>query len=114
MAKKSKSSDQGPGGIKGFLTKAGSSFYKGGLVAKEWSWWLAKKSGKVGIVVATTSIVVLMPLVFEIAREGQVSLSLFFSFLPCAFHVLVLLFRGKISLNTLICGIKQYFDLLMQ
>lgn len=71
MAKKSK--ENTPGGIKGFLTKAGSSFYKGGALAKDWGWWLAQKSGRVGFIVATTSIVVLMPLVFEISRESQVS-----------------------------------------
>lgn len=38
---------------------------------------VAKMAGNVGFVVATTSIVVLMPLIFEIMREGQVSLRLF-------------------------------------
>ena len=33
---------------------------------------VAQMAGKVGFVVATTSIVVLMPLIFEIMREGQV------------------------------------------
>ena len=61
------------GGIKGFLTRAGASFYAGGLFVKEKGWTLAKKAGNVGFMVATTSIVVLMPLIFEIMREGQVS-----------------------------------------
>ena len=39
---------------------------------KEKGWVLAKKAGNVGFMVATTSIVVLMPLIFEIMREGQV------------------------------------------
>lgn len=60
------------GGVKGFLTRAGKSFYAGGLYLKEKSWMAAKMAGNVGFVVATTSIVVLMPLIFEIMREGQV------------------------------------------
>ena len=60
------------GGIKGFLSRAGKSFYAGGLYVKEKSWMAAKMAGNVGFVVATTSIVVLMPLIFEIMREGQV------------------------------------------
>mmetsp|Transcript_19505 Transcript_19505/g.39118 ORF Transcript_19505/g.39118 Transcript_19505/m.39118 type:complete len:108 (-) Transcript_19505:193-516(-) len=59
------------GGIKGFLTRAGVSFYAGGLFMKEKGWIWAKKAGNVGFMVATTSIVVLMPLIFEIMREGQ-------------------------------------------
>jgi hypothetical protein len=61
------------GGIKGFLTRAGASFYAGGLYFQEKGWVLAKKAGNVGFIVATTAIVVLMPLIFEIVREGQVS-----------------------------------------
>jgi len=61
------------GGIRGFFTRAGTSFLAGGLYAKEKAWTLAKMGGKVGFYVATTSIVVLMPLIFEIMREGQVS-----------------------------------------
>lgn len=59
------------GGIKGFLGRAGKSFYAGGMFFKEKSWMVAKKAGNVAFVVATTSIVVLMPLIFEIMREGQ-------------------------------------------
>ncbi|KAL7428029.1 hypothetical protein ACHAXH_002255 [Discostella pseudostelligera] len=59
------------GGIKGFLTRAGSSFLAGGLYVKEKSWTVAKMAGNIGFMVATTSIVVLMPLIFEIMREGQ-------------------------------------------
>jgi hypothetical protein len=62
-----------PQGLKGFFTRASKSFYEGGLFAKDSSMWLAKWAGKIGFVVATTSMVVLMPLLFEIAREGQVS-----------------------------------------
>ena len=60
------------GGLKGFFTRAGASFYSGGLFVKEKSWMVAQMAGKVGFVVATTSIAVLMPLIFEIMREGQV------------------------------------------
>jgi len=60
------------GGIKGFLTRAGSSFYAGGIYAKEKGFWLAQKAGRIGFIIATTSIVTLMPLIFEITREGQV------------------------------------------
>jgi hypothetical protein len=60
------------GGIKGFLQRAGKSFQVGGLLAKDWGFWLAKKSGRIGFILATTSMVVLMPLMLEIGREAQV------------------------------------------
>ena len=60
------------GGLKGFLSRASKSFLTGGLYAKDKSYWAAEKLCKFGFIVATTSLVVLMPLVFEIAREGQV------------------------------------------
>ncbi|KAL3778260.1 hypothetical protein ACHAWO_011137 [Cyclotella atomus] len=59
------------GGLKGFFYRAGASFYSGGIYVKEKSYMLASIAGKVGFVVATTSIAVLMPLIFEIMREGQ-------------------------------------------
>lgn len=65
-AKKAKTT----GGIKGFLERASSSFAKGGLMAQKYSWILAKKAGSVGFIVATTSIVVMLPLIFEISRES--------------------------------------------
>ena len=71
MAKSITSSKQ-PGGLKGFFLRAGKSFYSGGVFAKDTSLWAAKLLGRVGFVVATTSMVVLMPLVFEIGRETQV------------------------------------------
>lgn len=61
-----------PQGLKGFFLRAGKSFYDGGLFAKETSTWMAKWAGKIGFVIATTSMVVLMPLLFEIGRESQV------------------------------------------
>jgi len=66
------SSDKPVGGIKGFFRKAGNSFYSAGVVARDWSWWLAQKGGHVGIILASTSMVILMPLIFEINREVQV------------------------------------------
>mmetsp|Transcript_34308 Transcript_34308/g.41048 ORF Transcript_34308/g.41048 Transcript_34308/m.41048 type:complete len:113 (+) Transcript_34308:198-536(+) len=59
------------GGLKGFFRKAGKSFYTGGLFATDQSVWMAEKLCKIGFIIATTSIVALMPLIFEIAREGQ-------------------------------------------
>jgi hypothetical protein len=43
-------------GLKGFLTRAGKSFYSGGAWAKDWVFWTAQKSGRVGFVLATTSV----------------------------------------------------------
>ena len=63
------SSERPVGGIKGFLTRAGKSFYAGGLLAKDWTWWLAQRGGQFGLVLASTSMVILMPLIFEINRE---------------------------------------------
>jgi len=73
-----KKSVAAPGGVKGFLSKAGKSFSAGGIWAKDWAFWAAQKSGRVGFIIATTSIVVLMPLVFEIAREAQVRMTFLF------------------------------------
>eukprot|EP00980_Cylindrotheca_fusiformis_P008884 scaffold1900_cov123-Cylindrotheca_fusiformis.AAC.10 len=57
------------GGIKGFFERASKSFSKAGGVAKDWSWWLAGHGARVGLFLASTSMVVLMPLIFEINRE---------------------------------------------
>ena len=57
------------GGVKGFFNRAASSFQKGFQFSKEWSYWLAQKGGTVGLLLASTSMVVLMPLIFEINRE---------------------------------------------
>mmetsp|Transcript_12219 Transcript_12219/g.17610 ORF Transcript_12219/g.17610 Transcript_12219/m.17610 type:complete len:112 (+) Transcript_12219:87-422(+) len=59
------------GGMKGFLSKAGKSFYAGGVWARDMAFWTAQKSGRVGFILATTSMVVLLPLLFEIGRETQ-------------------------------------------
>lgn len=60
------------GGIKGFLQRAGASFNQAGGVAKDWSWWLAGHGARWGLFLASTSMVVLMPLIFEINREIMV------------------------------------------
>jgi len=67
MAPKKRSS----GGLKGFFINAGRSFFTGGLFVRDKSHWLAEKMCKIGYVIATTTVVTFMPLVFEIAREGQ-------------------------------------------
>lgn len=65
-------SDRPVGGIKGFLTKAVQSFSTGGALATQWGYWLAQKAGHIGIIVASTSMVIFLPLIFEINREVQV------------------------------------------
>lgn len=60
------------GGLKGFFQRAGNSFKSGGLFAKDSASWLVAKGAAIGFIVATTSMITLMPLLFEIAREGQV------------------------------------------
>ena len=67
MARKSST-----GGIKGFFERAGKSFTQGFEFSKDWSWWLAQKGGTLGLFLASTSMVVLMPLIFEINREAMV------------------------------------------
>lgn len=59
------------GGLKGFFSKAASSFSTGGAYLKDKSYWLAEKLAKAGFIVATASFVLVMPLIFEISREGQ-------------------------------------------
>lgn len=63
-----------PGGLKGFFIKAGKSFYTGGIFAKDQSYKAAEILCRFGFIFATTCIVAFVPLVFEIAREGQVRL----------------------------------------
>mmetsp|Transcript_18045 Transcript_18045/g.52256 ORF Transcript_18045/g.52256 Transcript_18045/m.52256 type:complete len:111 (-) Transcript_18045:403-735(-) len=59
------------GGVKGFLGKAGRSFYAAGSFTKDKGLWLTQFGAKVGFIIATTSITMLMPLIFEISREAQ-------------------------------------------
>jgi len=60
------------GGVKGFLQRTGKFFYSGGV----WAYDACKVGyiygGKFAFALATTSMLVLMPLLFEIAREGHV------------------------------------------
>ena len=63
----------GGGGIKGFLDKANKPFYFGCLFIEDLGLWSAKTSARFVFVIAATSIVVLMPLIFELVREGKVS-----------------------------------------
>jgi hypothetical protein len=60
------------GGLKGFFTRASNSFIAGGMYCKEKSWIAGRMAANLAFIVATTSMVVLMPLIFEIMREGQV------------------------------------------
>ena len=69
MARTKESSKTKSGGVKGFFTRAASSFQQGFQISKQWSYWLAQKGGTVGLFLASTSMVVLMPLIFEINRE---------------------------------------------
>uniref|UniRef100_A0A7S3LEZ8 Mitochondrial import receptor subunit TOM22 homolog n=1 Tax=Amphora coffeiformis TaxID=265554 RepID=A0A7S3LEZ8_9STRA len=59
------------GGIKGFLQKTGQlgiwTYEKGTTVVQ----WTYRYGGQAAFILATTSMVVLMPLLFEITREAQ-------------------------------------------
>jgi hypothetical protein len=60
------------GGLKGFFERAGHSFWSGGEFLAETGTYLAGWAGKLGFIVATTAMVVFMPLVFELGREPLV------------------------------------------
>lgn len=64
------------GGLKGFLRETGALIYAGGRLVRERGYDALKLGyaygGQVAYSLATLSMVVLMPLLFEIAREGQV------------------------------------------
>ena len=72
------------GGLKGFFQRTGKFFYAGGVYALDFGRTGLKVGykygGKFAFVVATTSLVVLMPLFFEIGREGQVCLCVEYSY----------------------------------
>eukprot|EP00586_Coscinodiscus_wailesii_P013873 CAMPEP_0172499404 /NCGR_PEP_ID=MMETSP1066-20121228/126774_1 /TAXON_ID=671091 /ORGANISM="Coscinodiscus wailesii, Strain CCMP2513" /LENGTH=111 /DNA_ID=CAMNT_0013273133 /DNA_START=94 /DNA_END=429 /DNA_ORIENTATION=+ len=70
MAKKT-TAPSSSGGLKGFLTNAYASFAKGGGLIKQYGYMAAETGGKFAFIVATTSIIVFMPLIFEIVRETQ-------------------------------------------
>ena len=64
------------GGLKGLLQRGGTWAYETGVYTRdkgsESLKWIVKKGGNLAFALATTSMIVLMPLLFEIAREGQV------------------------------------------
>jgi len=66
-----KKSEPVVGGIKGFFQKASVSFTKGGTWLSTQTLWLGQKALYVGFVIASTSFITLMPLLFEIGREVQ-------------------------------------------
>mmetsp|Transcript_11112 Transcript_11112/g.21986 ORF Transcript_11112/g.21986 Transcript_11112/m.21986 type:complete len:113 (-) Transcript_11112:6-344(-) len=63
---------RGGGGIKGFFFRASSSFSRFSLFAKSASFDLACRLGQMSFIVGTTCLITLMPLAFEIEREGRV------------------------------------------
>lgn len=71
------SSSKGSGGLKGLLKTTGRFCYSVAITAsKQGKNWLAfgyTLIGHTAFGIATTSMIVLMPLLFEIARETQVS-----------------------------------------
>ena len=71
-----KDSSKPSGGQKGIIQRTGKFFYTGGALAWKQGYTVAKMGyqvgGDVAFAIATTSMIVLMPLLFEIAREGQV------------------------------------------
>merc|ERR550539_1016229 len=71
MAPPRRNSNKNTGGLKGFFKRAGKSFYTGGLFASEKCNTAAEKLCKLGFIFATVCMVAYAPLVFEIAREGQ-------------------------------------------
>ena len=74
----------GGGGLKGFLQRASSSFLKAFDVSKQYgSTVLLHYGGQIGLFLASTSMVVLMPLIFEINREVMVRSGLFVCVCVC-------------------------------
>lgn len=73
----STSSSSSSGGLKGFLQKTGQvvqtvggTCYAYGTAGAQWAF---KWGGSTAFVIATSSVLVFMPLLFEIGREGEVS-----------------------------------------
>jgi hypothetical protein len=69
------------GGIKGAVQRSGTWLLDTATQARsigfEYLKWGVKIGGTVSFALATTSMIVLMPLLFEISREGQVRASSF-------------------------------------
>jgi hypothetical protein len=64
------------GGLKGLIQRTGKVFYAAGLIARDYGTIAARLTyrygGSIAFAVATTSMIVLLPLVLESTREGQV------------------------------------------
>lgn len=67
------------GGLKGVIQRTGKFFFASGMYARDRGKtalkWGYVYGGKTAFSIAITSMVVFMPLLFEIAREGQVRLN---------------------------------------
>ena len=76
MATNNNKEGRAVGGIRGFFTRAYHSVEtlgtQGGAMALSTSLWAAKTAGTWGFYMATTAMVVFVPLMFEIGRERQV------------------------------------------
>lgn len=64
------------GGLKGLLQTTGKTIFSAGVTIRDYGTiaarWGYKIGGNVAFVMATTSMIVLMPLIFESTREVQV------------------------------------------
>ena len=64
------------GGLKGLLQTTGKTIFSAGVIVRDFGTiaarWGYKIGGNVAFVMATTSMIVLMPLIFESTREVQV------------------------------------------
>lgn len=64
------------GGLKGFIQRTGKTVYGASLIARDYGTtaarWGYQYGGFLAFTLATTSMIVLMPLLFESSREVQV------------------------------------------
>lgn len=64
------------GGLKGFIQRTGKAFYAAGIIVRDYGTIAARLSyrfgGNIAFAAATTSMIVLLPLMFETTREVQV------------------------------------------
>ena len=64
------------GGMKGIIQRTGKTIFSVGLMVRDFGTvatrWSYKIGGNIAFVMATTSMIVLMPLIFESTREVQV------------------------------------------
>lgn len=70
------------GGLKGIIQRTGQTIFSAGLIIRDYGTvaarWGYKIGGNVAFVMATTSMIVLMPLIFESTREVQVCSRIFY------------------------------------